>query len=507
VNAALAVVLLLAFWLRYQSAWFSYPLVTHADEPTLVGLAERMLDERDPNPRFFNYPSLIVYLQAATMGLLRGLARVLGTGAAPAPVDAYVAGRLVAASAAVASLWVVYRVGALCFQPAVGVLAALVLAICPIHVEHSALVTTDVWVATFGACVLLAATHVYREQRLLHYVLAGIALGLAVGSKYTAGCYALAIVVAHALASAPRLRALLDRRLFAAAAAAGVTFLATTPYALLDPREFLDDLEFERVHYRTGHFGAEAEGATSHGLYAGFLMSRQALGYGGIALALASLALVGRPEQRPILFIGAAPLALFLLLGSQRVYFARNLVGALPGLALLCAVSIHWIASRVGDRLGSARARWVTGLVLGAWVALPLAERVVYEVRDRRLPDTRWLALAGIAEHVPRGSRIAVEAYAPPVEMLEPDYEVAAIGVLGLTSDKAALLATADYAVLSSYSYGRLLDSAGLPKPRYGTQADVYRNFFDRHRLVYELDPEPGTRRGPAIRVYSLERR
>ena len=41
------------------------PFMHHPDEPVNLRVIDRMIGHSDPNPRFFKYPSLFLYLHAA----------------------------------------------------------------------------------------------------------------------------------------------------------------------------------------------------------------------------------------------------------------------------------------------------------------------------------------------------------------------------------------------------------------------------------------------------------
>src|SRR5881397_704904 len=60
-----AILFLLAAGLRVWGVHWSLPYVIHADEPGIVDAAVRIVKSGNLNPHWFNYPSLVIYLQAA----------------------------------------------------------------------------------------------------------------------------------------------------------------------------------------------------------------------------------------------------------------------------------------------------------------------------------------------------------------------------------------------------------------------------------------------------------
>ena len=301
----LFIVVLTGFAFRIGSVLFSYPLITHPDEPTLMDIASRMISERDPNPHFFNYPTLVIYLQVITISTVAAIQKAfLGVNYSDIPyVHFFVAGRIVATVASTVSLLAIFAVGRKLFNPWVGLSAAAITAISPLHIQNSALVTTDIWVAVFSTFVLLSCSHIYSERRPLFYAAAGIFVGLATSSKYTAIISFIIIIVAH-LASQPlRVRSLLDFRMVIAGLATIFSFVATSPFVVLDSATSLVHLEAERQHYRRGHLGAEAEGAHSYELYVNALLSPNGLGYLIGMVALAGVFFALKRELRPLLLV------------------------------------------------------------------------------------------------------------------------------------------------------------------------------------------------------------
>ena len=97
--------------------WFLNAGVPHAvgiDEPQVVDRALRILHTGDWNPHVFDYPTLVIYLQAV-VAILRFLWGALN--GEWASLDAfsiaavYGAGRFVAAMIGVATVWLTYRIG------------------------------------------------------------------------------------------------------------------------------------------------------------------------------------------------------------------------------------------------------------------------------------------------------------------------------------------------------------------------------------------------------------
>jgi 4-amino-4-deoxy-L-arabinose transferase-like glycosyltransferase len=132
-------------------------------------------------------------------------------------------------------------------------LAALWVSILPLHVWESHVAVTDVMMTFWVMVTLLGSVRLIRHGRPLDYVLTGAALGLAVGSKYTAALAGVAPVVAVLVGRRPpgkALRGLALLGLFAIAAC----FLVT-PYSFIHFGELLKAMAYENAHVHGHHSG------------------------------------------------------------------------------------------------------------------------------------------------------------------------------------------------------------------------------------------------------------
>jgi hypothetical protein len=238
---AIAGVIALAAALRlYAFTWglpdethmFSY----HPDEfHSLRGALSLAMG--DPNPHFFNYGSLYLYLVAiaAMIGSPGVFASVAGATAGgpelPAAIQAWTLdARVVTLILSLATVYVVYLIAARIWGHRAGLLAAGALAVMPLHVVHSHYATVDVPGAFFVALALYFAVRIVDQPTGRNLIWAGVASGLAASVKYSGGLVIVAPLVAWMLADArPRWQAPVI--IIACAAAA---FVVTSPYTILD---------------------------------------------------------------------------------------------------------------------------------------------------------------------------------------------------------------------------------------------------------------------------------
>ncbi len=330
--------LMLAVAVRLVGLAADLPFMHHPDEPVNLQIIDGMISRSDPNPRFFKYPSLFLYLHAGLhlhgplLGRIPGLAehvpitQVMGVSYAPT------------AGAVLLHRWVtvvrgtgVVLVSALTARRVTtGLLpltvTGLLLALSPTLITYSRLITPDVPAALLVAVAVYAAVRVQQSGSWWAYAAAGFAVGLAASTKYNAVLVAAPVIVAGLLGT----RAALGFPLAGAAAVVG--FLATTPYAVLDHTEFLKGLQFERRHYASGHSGMEG-GAVAY--YAWHLVIWEGL---LVLLAIAGL-IIARQRWRLMLVFTSYPLVYGAVVAMQAVRNDRTILLILPALAVLAGLA------------------------------------------------------------------------------------------------------------------------------------------------------------------------
>jgi hypothetical protein len=283
----------------------------------------------------------------------------------------------------------------------------------------------------------------------------------------------------------------------------------TTPFAALDHTSFREAIAYESTHYRSGHFGSEAEGSTSLTLYLESLVN-EGLGPVGALFTIVGLVGLTRTKPRHAALLASFPLLLLMFVGQYKVFFARNIIAALPSLAVLggagvCAV--FELLERVWARWGMATpsARRAAVAVAGVLVVVGAAHQVGMAreaIRVQSLPDTRWLSMRWVAENLEDGAVICRERYTPRVQHLGGRYRVVNLGFFSLTKKRVGeRLSGCDYGLLSSFNFDRFI---GDPK-RYPDEAAAYENFFQDHHLVREFQPDGITVGGPRILIFALQ--
>jgi 4-amino-4-deoxy-L-arabinose transferase-like glycosyltransferase len=480
--ALLAVVLAAAAAARLWNLNAGVPHAVGIDEPQIVDRALRILRTGDWNPHIFDYPTLVIYLQAM-VAILRFLWGALN--GQWASLDAfsiaavYSSGRVVAAAIGIATVWLTYCLGRELSSRGVALLAAAQLAVRPLHVRESHFILTDVPMTALTTLAVWLSVRAARLGSMRAYGWAGAACGLAAAAKYHGGIVLVAPVAAwllHERSSPDRMR-----KLVAIVGAGALAFLAGAPYTLLDLPGFLDGFAAQFARFA----------APAHAGDATWLIYVKHLSPPGarwsVPLAVAGmLVLLWRPVVRvlwtPVILF---TLGYFYMLSTHSHVFGRYALPLLPMLFLFIATAIFAIAGAAA-RFGPAAAPAIRRAVVAAGVILvlygPTAETVGWLDMQKR-SDTRALAADWLKSNTPRGTRVAVENSGPTY------LEAAGFKVVGteLLLDRPLewLRARADYLVIST------ADPA-----RYG-------EYLGAGPTVFQIAPTP-QRWGPPVQIVKL---
>jgi hypothetical protein len=259
--------------LRLWGVQQGLPYVYNTDEGDhFVPRAVTMFQDGSLNPHYFANPPaftyLLHYLFDAWYGGREGVLRAFQLH----PADVYTLARVAAALLGVCALWLLYATGARLLGRGVGLLAAAIEAVAFLPVFYAHLALNDVPTLAPLTLSLLGSAGVLRKGRTRDYLIAGVGLGLACASKYTAGIVVLCLLaaaVARALDADAGARSGVVGRLLLAGAGALLAFLVANPYALLDYASFHREL----VHQSTlsaegqGKLGAPKTGGLAYYLW------------------------------------------------------------------------------------------------------------------------------------------------------------------------------------------------------------------------------------------------
>ena len=410
---ALAAILGLAATVRYWGLGFGLPDIdARPDETTVMNVAMAFFTG-DPNPHFFNYPTLYMYCLfgvylccyawALAGGELASVPAFLSRYAAD-PGGFVLADRAISALAGTATVYVVYRVASKLADRRTALVASLFLALAHLAVRDSHFGVADTAATLLVMCSVLLILESLDDASSKKHILAGAFSGLAAAAKYAGVLLVLPMAIAHVFRSLDGRRAgiVSPRRLclLLFSGALLFAFLAGCPFALLDFHRFAADLAAEAHHLRLGHRIDLGPGWPYH------LQFTLPIGLGR-TLFLAGVAgipvLIRRAPRKAIVLL-SFPLAYYGLAGSGHTVFLRYMLPVVPFLCVTGAVCTTAAADLLSRRLPLPSALAVA--LVAALVILPSARKVLLTDRLLATKDSRLLATEWARREIPPGSSV-----------------------------------------------------------------------------------------------------
>lgn len=551
---AAAWVLLIALGLRLYALDFGLPLAEARPDEITIAFQAMKFGSLDLNPHSFNYPSLFKYAVFGLFGGYYAVGRAVGlfdnqeeflraffTGA----VHFRLLMRLLSALMGTLNVWLLLRApdGPGARRGQTGLIAAMFLGACFLHVRDSHFGVTDVSMVCLATAAALLADRMRRRRTLAAAALAGLVAGLATSTKYNGALLALPLAAAALTPSAagglpwrpdlPRLQ-----RLAAAAAAMIAGFLLGTPYALLDAPTFYKDFSYEARHLAQGHYLDVGVGWVHHLTHS----LRYGMGAPALAAALLGIVLHARRDPRAALTLYAFPVTYYLLIGRGETAFFRYILPVIP---FLCLAAGHALARlRAGPLLAlallapslyrSARALQIMGNgdtrdAMGAWIEQNLPDRahIVHAGAYTGAPMLQRSVENQMREYQAKAGRADVSGFRKPddprwYDPQRPTYDVLFVQKEGIEfasqrsvdqilADPPEWLMLEDYFLLhyshvpeeirrlAASRYALVREEVAWEGPREGAAPT-----FDQQDAFYlPVDGFAGfTRMGPTLRLY-----
>jgi hypothetical protein len=473
---ALIVILLLALSLRVYGITFGLPAPFHPDETPKFNAIAGMLARGDWHPRYFLHPSLLLYL---TTFLTK-----LGLWLEPTSELNFLVrfnGRVISALFGSGSVALLYLIGKRLYGVKEGLIAALLLAVMPLHVTCSRYMKEDVLMLFWILAVTLVVLKSIDEKRGELLLLAGLFAGFSFGTKYSGALSSLIIAGAPFLLGRrfslwPNDGKFFRYALFAAFFMA-IGFIITTPYIVLDFPSVLKGMESERNHMLRGH-NVPIDAWSQYWMYH---MWRSLLpGSGGITLLVGLLGVGFILRQRRVEDYWILGLLLLFYLPSEWVrskpapQAERYMVPVMPWLALLAGAFL------TKANLARIRVPLTSLTLLSALLPTLLYARELNS--DTRVRLKKWML-----SNIPLKSRVAIDypPYDPPLRMEEFQVVRFPPGQLLNSIAEGRLKNDADYLVLSSLMYDRFFS-----QPRGdGARRRVIRDTFLQMEILKEEVP------------------
>jgi len=494
---ALVVAVVLGLILRVWGLGFGLPFIYHYDEHLIVNAALNLGRGVISNPLIMPGLSNVLFLEYALYYVSRLLSGVVTSPAEFAalyradPSVFYLLGRITVAVLSTLSIPLVWNLGRQCYGKTVGNLAAIVLAVSFLHVRDSHYSVPDTVMPVFLLIALILALRGCASCRVRDVALAAFAGGAATAMKWSAIAVFVPISVAMMEVSKRTwAKMAVPKGVFLACLCLFAGFFVVTPQVILSPRMYIDaGIAQARADQAGGYDQWRIDSVSGWGFYLKTL-------YRGLGLPLLLACTVGagitaytyvtdRDRRTSLLVLFGFPLAYYLAMGSSRRYFARYALPLIPFAALLAAVAIEALSSRL---LGGRIRRPLLFVITVCCLAIPFVASVRHDALLTRI-DTRTLAKQWVEANLPQGASIAVDwpTHGPPLATQSVSvpsstrfYRVEAIGGTGLADHSIAWYRSQGYEYLIASSFIYNLDTVS-------TEANPERRaFYDR--LDTDLD-------------------
>ena len=199
-------ILVISLFMRIYGINFGLPYIYNLDEPYFVKPAVNMLTG-DLNPHAFGHPGspvmyllFLVYSVYFLVGWIGGNfpdVRTLINLYENNPEMFHLMGRFLIAVFGIASVFLVYLVGVRTFDKKTGLIAALFMAVSPLHCRYSQIIRTDMIQTFFILVCILFCLFIYQRKETKDYIFAGLFAGLATATKYPGIFVVIPIILAH----------------------------------------------------------------------------------------------------------------------------------------------------------------------------------------------------------------------------------------------------------------------------------------------------------------------
>jgi hypothetical protein len=534
-NAVLLAVLLGGLWLRVWSLGFGLPHpMARPDEEFIVSVALRLFSG-DLNPHFFEWPSLYFYVVHAALRVAHAVGRLTG---AYTDVASFVASverdpawvhlllRIFTVAAAMGTLVGVHGLTRRVLGRRPALMATAFLAAAYLHVRDSHFGVLDVPLTLVIVVTVMLLARARTEARpLFWFALAGMSAGFASSIKYNAA----ALLVPAAATALVRWRDDRERRLGAAIAgfavfclAAGSSFVAGTPYAVLDAPAFQAGLSAQVTRLTEGH-GISIERVWSRHLTFSLL---HGVGWPVLVSGLLGGALLLVVDWRRWAILLSFPLAYFLVIGGGHTAFIRYVTPLVPFVCIAAAFLVHSLVHVVRQAWPAWSERTIA-LVAATTVAVLAGPSILTAVEFDRLigrVDTRVLAAGWLRDQMRAGESLfeSGSSYARPhfawprnVDFVETEFDaVRAVFVTkaGEPVDPAWIVLAESplrlYTNVPAALRGILSARYQLVREFVATSEPEGESLFDRQDAFFlpYADFSARLRPGPNLSIYRLRR-
>lgn len=534
ISAIVIGIVLTGLALRLIGISFGFPSLYDPDEAVFVITGLRMLHDHTLNPGWFGHPgSTTIYVIAVIelivigIGSLSGIfpsEQAFGQAVYTNPAIVFLPARLFIVLCGLACIALTYVIGKRLFDRRVGLTAALLLAIAPLHITYSQIIRTDMHSTVFMLLCILSCIRIAEHGKLKDYLVAAIWVALACATKWPSATIAIAILGAaavHVSANPTRVTIQIRNAMLTVPAFLAALFVAS-PYIFLAFRTTIANVAGEA---QAKHLGSTGGGPVNNLLWYLRDPLLTSFGYLGIALAVFGIVLIMRRNRIAAATIVLAGATFLMAISAQTMIWARWVVPILPFVTIFVAVGFWGLVEWLTAQIGRQKALSGAGLIF-AGLAIPMLFTAVADARER-LVDTRALSSAWASEHIPKGSTVLIEYLA--IDLLHQDWtilypageggcidavkalkgQVRVSTVAGLRGNRAIIdigtlapstLATckADYAIYTDY------DRYRAERALFPAETAIYEKLARGGSILKTFAPQTGAIGGPIVRIVKL---
>jgi len=421
---AVFVILLIGFIVRIWGVSQELPHHYYIDENGVIATSLK-LGTGDLNPHYFIYPTFWYYTLFFFYGLYYLIGKLIGLFVTVEdyvflyikdPTSFFLIARWLSVLMGTAAVWGTYLLGKKLFTKEVGLVAAALLSVMPLHVLNSHYAIVDVPMVTIFIFALLSIVSVMKKGTAASYYVSGCLIGLSTATKYTAGIAIFPLFYAHWQALIGRVKVslsniFLSRLLWSSCLLAGLVFIAACPFSVLDYRKFIGDLVNQWQASKVGMYGWELQPETVK-LFVTTIL-RKAVTAPLWYISVAGFLYACLRRKREDIFLLLPLIFYFLVMSNSKLIYDRYLLPMLPILAVFSGRLISAAAGWVRIRPHKVKSALMTTAAVLLMIA-PLRESVAID-RALTRPSGPTIMKEWVEKNIPGGSRILLDSSKVPL--------------------------------------------------------------------------------------------
>jgi len=515
----IGLILLCGFLLRMFGIDHGLPGIYHPDEPIVVSRAADLVINGKWNPKFFHWPSLLIYLLALEYEIIYFIGFLIGKFKNSEEFFKFyilnrgifhLVGRVTVACMSVGIGYYIYLILRTVKSHRAGLIGIAIAEFSLLLVKHGQYVTPDIPAAFFAAISIYYFTRYHftdSSKRLL--IWSGFFTGLGIACKYN---YALMLVPLWIICLSKK-DILLGKRianLVLSSIVAVLVFLIANPFIILDYPTF--SFQFYEIsrHLSEGHIGMESSGHPSIDLLRHLISSTGAIFF--ISALLGIYFSIKRSISWGLAML-IFPILLVISHGRWQVTADRYAVPLIPFFIIFSAYCLStFIFERKFFRAYLASIVFIIIIIQSFTMSF-------FHCLENSKPDTREIARIWIESNIPAGSRIAIEKNGPTLEHIasayhrEPSYYYFDIVPWFSTSYRSEEPWTLieknkpQFVIINSVVFNRYISKGNSGKNNssgvYEVWQDYYNRLNSRGKLIYEISPDRKST-GPIVKIYYL---